>query len=239
MSSERHRIALLVPSSNTVMENDLHDHLDKRLFTVHTARMYLEETTAAAERIMLENAAPEAAALAGTVHPDLLVFGCTSAGSLGGVNFDRETCDRLGATAGCQGIGVLASVSEALTRRALTRLAVITPYNDELTGTIVASLRDQGFDVPVSGGLGIEVNVELARPTPDDIATFVQATLGSTPVDGIFVSCTNFRALEALPHLTDTTNLPVVTSNSAVLEAVERHFMEEAHGDVPAATATE
>ena len=48
------RIGVLVPSSNTVMENDLHQALPKSRYTVHTARMYLEETTAAAERKMVE-----------------------------------------------------------------------------------------------------------------------------------------------------------------------------------------
>jgi hypothetical protein len=46
----RLRIGVLVPSSNTVMENDLHQALPKSRYTVHAARMYLEETTAAAER---------------------------------------------------------------------------------------------------------------------------------------------------------------------------------------------
>jgi maleate isomerase len=217
----RKRIALLVPSSNTTMENDLHDHLDKERFSVHTSRMYLEETTAAAERTMLETAAPEAAALVGTAGPDLLVFGCTSAGSLGGPGYDREVCDRLGGLAGCPALGVLSSVAEALRRRGLRRLAVITPYVDELTDSIAGSLCGQGFEVPVRGGLGIDVNVELARPTPEEIVAFVTSTVGTTPVDGVLVSCTNFRALEALPRLTEATNVPVVTSNSAVLEAIE------------------
>ena len=47
---QRKRIALLVPSSNTVMENDLHSALSRDLFTVHTDRMYLVETTREAER---------------------------------------------------------------------------------------------------------------------------------------------------------------------------------------------
>ena len=47
--ARRVRVALLVPSSNTVMENDLHAGLPKDRFTVHTDRMYLVETTRACE----------------------------------------------------------------------------------------------------------------------------------------------------------------------------------------------
>jgi maleate isomerase len=216
----RRRIALLVPSSNTVMENDLHDRLDKRRHTVHTARMYLEETTAAAERTMVEEAAPAAAALVGTVHPDLLVFGCTSAGSLGGLSYDRAVCDELGAKAGCPAIGVLSAVHDALRRRGLHRVAVVTPYVDELTASVAKSLLEQGFEVPITGGMGIAVNVELATPTPGEIAAFVRDTVGAGQVDGVFVSCTNFRALEAQDQLERQLGVPVVTSNSSVLDAI-------------------
>ncbi|MGH3318813.1 MAG: maleate cis-trans isomerase family protein [Streptosporangiaceae bacterium] len=220
----RHRVGVLVPSSNTVMENDLHRCLPKDRYTVHTARMYLEETTAAAERTMIEDFAPDAAARVGTAHPHLLVFGCTSAGSLGGLAYDREVCERLGERAGCRCVGVLSSVADALERRGLRRLAVVTPYVDELTRSIATSLADQGFDVVAAHGMGIDVNFELATPTPDEIVAFVTGSLDSGDADGLFVSCTNFRALEAIPKIEAETGLPVVTSNSAVLEAVERRF---------------
>ena len=43
------RVGLLVPSSNTVMETDFHRRLPAERFTVHTGRMFLEETTPEAE----------------------------------------------------------------------------------------------------------------------------------------------------------------------------------------------
>ena len=78
------RVALLVPSSNIVMENDLHAALPKDDFTVHTDRMYLVETTRDAEVRMIEDYEPAALSDLGTLNPDVLVFGCTSAGSLMG-----------------------------------------------------------------------------------------------------------------------------------------------------------
>ena len=83
------RVALIVPSSNTVMENDLHAGLPKAQFSVHTDRMYLVETTREAELKMIEQFAPQAAADVGTARPDLLVFRCTSAGSRFGLDADR------------------------------------------------------------------------------------------------------------------------------------------------------
>lgn len=218
---DRHRIGLLVPSSNTVMENDLHAHLDKARYTVHTARMYLEHTTADAEQLMLDRDAPPAADLVGTARPDILVFGCTSAGSLGGVAHDRRYCNDLAARVGCRGIGVMSSLVDRIREHGLRRVAVITPYIDELTASVARGLDGDDLHVITAAGMGINVNIDLARPTPDEITRFVLTAISGPKIDGIVISCTNFRSLEAKPAITAKTGLPVITSNSAVLETIE------------------
>ncbi len=220
----RARVALLVPSSNTVMENDVHAALPKDRVTVHTARMYLTETTPEAEQRMIERDAPKAAADLGTLNPDVLVFGCTSAGSLFGLDYDTRVCRDLGRRAGCPAIGVISAVSEALERRNLGTVAVITPYIDALTEAVCRSVRNGGVDVVAAHGMGIDVNVELADPTPEDIAAFAEARLAGLAFDGLFVSCTNFRAFEAIDRLERIFGRPVITSNSAAIEAICRRL---------------
>jgi maleate isomerase len=215
------RVALLVPSSNTVMENDLHAALPKDRFTVHADRMYLVDCTRDAERRMIEEFAPQAADDLGTLKPDVLVFGCTSAGSLFGLDYDARVCRELGARAGCRGLGVISAVAEALARQAARRLAVITPYNEDLTRSVAAAVA-AGREIVCAHGMGIEDNVALADPTPADIVAFARERLAGKTFDGIFVSCTNFRAYEARAALAEAFGVPVVTSNSAVIEAIQR-----------------
>lgn len=229
----RTRIGVLVPSSNTVMENDLHQALPKSRFTVHAARMYLEETTAAAERTMIEEFAQPAAEQLKTLYPHLLVFGCTSAGSLGGLSYDREICQQLGELAGCPATGVISSVAEALELRRIRRLAILTPYVEELTHAVGQSLEGQGFEVVAAHGMGIDVNFELAKPSPEEIVGFAKESLAEVQAEGVFVSCTNFRALEALSVLEEGLSLPVVTSNSAVLEKIERFASQDRSSGQP------
>src|SRR5262245_34140441 len=130
MKNRRKKIALLVPSSNTVMENDLHSALPKDRYTVHTDRMYLVETTREAEQLMLDKYAGPAASDVGTTNPDLIVFGCTSAGSLFGLDYDAEFCETLGKVAGCPALGVINAASRALSKARARKVAVITPYNE-------------------------------------------------------------------------------------------------------------
>lgn len=220
----RRRIGLLVPSSNTVMENDLHAGLPKSLYTVHTARMYLVATTREAETAMILDYAPKAADDVGTADLDLLVFGCTSAGSLFGLERDRTTCEDLGRRAGCDSLGTISAVSEALDKRGFKRIAIITPYVDDLTQAVAAAATVPGREVVAAHGMGIDVNVALADPTPEDIVAFAREKLKGVEMDGLFVSCTNFRAVEAAPELEAAFGVPVVTSNLAVIEAIRARF---------------
>ena len=218
------RIALLVPSSNTVMENDLHRVLPKERYTVHTDRMYLVETTREAEIRMIEEFAPQAAADLGTLKPDLLVFGCTSAGSLFGLDYDAAVCRKLGQLAGCAPQGVITAVSDAFARHGGKRIAVITPYNEDLTRSVATAVEIDGREIVAAHGMGITDNVALADPTPDDIVAFATEKLAGVAFDLLFVSCTNFRALEAKAALEAAFSKPVVTSNSAVLDAIRARF---------------
>jgi maleate isomerase len=227
-ASRKTQVALLVPSSNTVMENDLHAALPKQEFSVHTGRMYLVETTRDAEIRMIEDHAPKAADDLSTLKPDVLVFGCTSAGSLFGLEYDRKVCENLGKRAGCRTVGVISAVNEALDRMGSRRLAVITPYNEDLTKAVADAAASGARAVVASYGMGITDNVALADPTPAEIVAFAREKLQGKSIDGLFVSCTNFRAYEARAALAEAFGVKVVTSNSATIEALER-FEKPAH----------
>lgn len=227
LRDRRKRIALLVPSSNTIMENDLHSALPREHFTVHTDRMYLVETTREAEIRMIEDFASAAANDLGTVNPDLLVFGCTSAGSLFGLEYDAKTCRDLGELAGCPALGVINAASDALERINARKIAVITPYTEDLTQSIADALKTDHRQIVAAHGMGISVNVELADPTPQDIVRFAKEKLEGVSFDTLFVSCTNFRSFEAKAELESLFGVNVVTSNSAVIDAVIRRFGPE------------
>jgi maleate isomerase len=214
------RVGLLVPSSNTVMEVDFHRHLPASRFTVHTGRMYLEETTPEAESEMLDRHVMPAARDVATARPDVLVFGCTSAGALLGNQADTQLCAQIAEATGTEVISTIASVRRALRRRGARRIGVITPYVESLNEKIQASLKADGVEVPVIRGLGITENFAIARVAPADIVRFAVDTMQGLGIDVAFASCTNLRAVEALAGIEEALDAPVVTSNQAVLEAV-------------------
>ena len=221
------RVGLMVPSSNTVMEVDLYRNLPPPI-TVHPARMYLEETTPEGERRMLTEEVPRASGLLKTLRPHLVVFGCTSAGALSGPNFCAEMNREIGPMVGCPVLDILTAVTEELNRIGARKLAVITPYSPELNRSIQSSLEANGFQVLSIAGMGITVNFDLAAPTPEEIFAFAQRSKILPETEALFISCTNFRALEARPSLQKHFPIPVVTSNQAVIEKIKRIYLGRA-----------
>jgi maleate isomerase len=213
------RIGLIVPSSNTVMEPDFHRHLG-HTGIVSTARIFLESVTREAETRMLEQDLPKAAELIRTTAPDVVVFGCTSAGSLGSLAHDRAIGERIEKLSGARAITVLEAVASQLRNIGPRKLAVFTPYVEDLTGSVAASVAEAGFPPIRAVGMGLQVNLEIGRVTPDQIVAFVESQIIGFAPDCVFLSCTNWRAIEAIEPLKKKLGIPVISSNQAAIDAI-------------------
>ena len=107
------RVGLIVPSSNSVIEVDFYRRLPADA-TLHTARMYLEETTPEGESAMLDDHLPVAINDLRSARPDVMVFGCTSAGALRGNAYEAELIKRIADETGAQTFSVAASVRRVI-----------------------------------------------------------------------------------------------------------------------------
>ena len=212
----------MIPSSNTMMEVDFARDLPPGT-ALHTARMFMEDTTPAGENRMLDEFALPAARDLGTARPDVVVFGCTSAGALRGNDYDTQLCERIGELAGAPVVSTIGAVRAAIQASGATSIGVITPYVDELNEKIKASIEADGAHVATITGLGITDNFEIAEVGHDEIVAFAGRALGplaaGSGIGLVFASCTNFGAMAARPAIAERLGLPVVTSNQAVLAA--------------------
>jgi maleate isomerase len=217
------RIGLIVPSSNTVAEVDFYRRLPAD-FTLHTARMYLEETTPEGEAVMLDEHLPRAITDVATSRPDVTVFGCTSAGALRGNSYEARLVDEIEGETKSATFSVAASVRWAIRAAGCRRVGVITPYVESLNEKIAQSLQDDGLEVAGIHGLGITENFAIADVEPGRIAQFASECFAGTDIELLFASCTNFRAFDAREEIHQALGLPVVTSNQAALAAVLDHL---------------
>ena len=213
------RVGLIVPSSNSVIEVDFYRRLPADA-TLHTARMYLEETTPEGESAMLDEYLPTAINDLRSARPDVMVFGCTSAGALRGNAYEGELIKRIGDETGAQTFSVAASVRRVIRETRGRRVGVITPYVDSLNDKIRQSLEDDGLEVAGIHGLGITENFAIAEVEPARIAEFASECFADSDIDLLFASCTNFRAIDAREEIQTALGVPVVTSNQAALVCV-------------------
>jgi maleate isomerase len=213
------RVGLIVPSSNSVIEVDFYRRLPADA-TLHTARMYLEQTTPEGESAMLDDHLPVAITDLRTARPDVMVFGCTSAGALRGNAYEAGLIKRIAEETGAETFSVAASVRRVIREAGGRRVGVITPYVESLNDKIRESLEDDGLEVAGIHGLGITENFAIAEVEPARIAQFASECFAGSDIDLLFASCTNFRAIDAREEIQAALGVPVVTSNHAALTVV-------------------
>lgn len=212
------RVGLIVPSSNTIVERDFSKA--GLAASTHVARVYLAETTEAAERRMLSKHVPGALRDLATLKPDVVVFACTSAGAVLGSLGEAQLIDSITRGTGARVISTNRAVKDAIGIHQPRAVAVITPYEDQLNKRIKAGLESEGYWVPLISGMGITDNRAIADISVSEIVTFAKRSLVGASFDLLFVSCTNLRGVDALGRLQRAFDRPVVTSNHATIRRV-------------------
>lgn len=216
------RVGLIVPSSNTVMEPDFHRGIGA-VALVSTTRILLEKVTRTEETRMLEDELSRAIRSIRTTAPDVVVFGCTSAGALGTLAHDREIENRIRAGTGVEAVTVLGAVIRQLSTVSARKVAIFTPYVEDLTNGIASSLSEAGYTPVKAVGMGIEANLEIGSVRPLEIVRFVESHIGGLSFDSVFLSCTNWQSVEILGCLREKLGVPVLSSNQAAMDEV-RHL---------------
>ena len=171
---------------------------------------------------MLREELPRVSEQLKITRPDVVVFGCTSAGSLGGLEHDRELALRLERETGADAVTVVGSMRRSLDVVQPRRVAVLTPYQDELTRSVAECVTEAGFEVAAARGMGIVDNGEIGDVTASAIIDFARSELAGAEADCVFLSCTNWRAIDALEPLEKDLGIPVLSSNQVTIEGIRR-----------------
>ena len=217
-------IALIVPASNTVMEADFAraGYPDPE---VTVWRTQLDSVTREAEERMLVEELPARLDEIAPTKPDLVVFGCTSAGALGGLGHDAAIAWRIREAIGADVVTVVGAMIEHFDALDRTQVAVFTPYAGELTRAVAACVTESGYHVPMAKGMGLVDNEEIGKVAPDEIVSFVSKSMQGLKPDAVFLSYTNWRAVEAIDLLSEVLDLPVTTSNQVTLDSVRNRLV--------------
>ncbi len=213
------RFGLIVPSSNTTMEDEFW-RMALGWATVHTARMRLEKITID-ELEEMEEQMLEAAVRLADAEVNVIGYGCTSGSLLKGKDHGGEIERKISEKTGIRAVATAKAVIEALTELAIKRLCIATPYVEEINELEKIFFEQNKIDVLNIKGLGIKQNREVGRKNPD-VACELAKDVYVPQAQGMFASCTNFRTIEVIDKLEKELGVPVISSNTATIWAMIR-----------------
>jgi maleate cis-trans isomerase len=209
---------MIVPSVNAVVEPDF-AWIAPAGLTFHTTRVPLTSTTPEGLRAMNE-CVESAASLLADLSPDVIAFACTSGSFVDGEAGLQNQVDRIASIAGCPVVATSRAIIDAFCHLGVTKLALATPYRDEINEAERSFFASHGIDVRSVVGLGLSGSAIREVPTEEIVQLAHQADTPDS--EALFLSCTDLRALEVIGRLERELGKPVLSSNQVTLWAILR-----------------
>lgn len=211
----RAAIGLIVLASDQTIEHEFRLMLNLPGVAVYESRIYnANDITPDSLRAMESEIAQATRLILPGVALDVVGFGCTSASMLLGE-------DTIGARIheARPGIAFTTPVTGAFAGlRALQarRIAVLTPYSDEVNAGIRDYVERAGFEVAAIGSFKERDDRVVARITPAAIADAAERLVVGSDAEALFVSCTSLRLVEQVAALEARIGIPATSSNHAL-----------------------
>lgn len=209
------RVGLVVLATDFTIEHEFRQVFTKPEFGLFTARIQNETEITPQTLFDMEKRIPQTVDL---ILPgeklDVVAYGCTSASMVMGEDKVFARIRESQPEAKCTTPATAAFA--AFNAFGAKRIAVLTPYRDDVNKIVKNYIEKAGFEVPVFGSFNEEHDPTVARIDARSIAGAVNQLKAAGEVDMVFVSCTNVRLMDAVCDIEKSTGLPVTSSNHAM-----------------------
>ena len=210
------RLGLVTPSKGWTVEHEWPRMLPRGVSYL-VARIPLNATTPE-ELLKMGEHAIEGAKLLASASVDLICYGCTVETVLQGIEYDKRLTEDLQKATGIPAKTMAGAVVEALRELKVHKLAIVTPYIEEINKCEKTFMESIGFEVVYEKGLGISEPIEIGKISPAAVYRMGREGLSKAPqADLLFISCGNLRSIEILSTLEKDTGKWVISSNQALL----------------------
>jgi len=207
------RIGVVVPATDQVSEVAFAEMLRGHPVSMVVSRVAFENPVVMANLSrMVDDLTRATALLLPDGRIDVVAFSCTSGTVAGGVDAVARAIHA--ARPGVPFTTPITAAVAAFRRLGARRIAVLTPYVDEVNEAIRGFLVATGLEVVEFGSFHLRTEQEIASVPPDAIVTAGRSITGSG-TEALFISCTGLQGHAAIARLEAVTGKPVVTSNQA------------------------
>lgn len=209
---ERGRIGLIYPSTGWVMEPEFHEMAPEGVSTV-TTRIKLGAVTVENVAGLAEHVS-HAADLLADAHAHLVVLGCTSGSFVCGPRYDQEIIQRIRETAHCPATTTATAVVSAINAFGAGKVAVGTPYVEEINQCAIRFLEGHGKTVTRLHGLGLLRDSDINSLSREEICDLIRRA--DTPeAEMVVLLCTSIKGSDILPQMEAELGKPVITAIQA------------------------
>jgi maleate isomerase len=145
---------------------------------------------------------------------DVVAYGCTSGAMTIGDDKVAELIHQARPGVACTSpMKATLAAFEVLGAR---RIALLTPYLDEINHTMRGFIETRGISVPVMGSFNEPNDNKVGRISPESIRAAALELGRSDLVDAVFVACTALRVVEIAAEIEAELGKPVTSSNHAM-----------------------
>lgn len=145
---------------------------------------------------------------------DVVCYACTS-GSLV-IGEERVFSELSKGSPGAVPTSLITGVIRALHAVGAKRIAIGTPYLDEVNALEKSYLEQAGFEVLDIQGLNLEKDSDMVRVSPEFISEFA-GSVDRRDADAVFISCGALRTLDVISDIERRIGKPAICSNQAMI----------------------
>ena len=219
--SERIRVMVVMPENNTTIVPEI-SALCPALAPLAIARVKRPPRT-----LLLEDLPAYAEATLEAIAPfvddpcDLVIYGCTAAGFLGGRSGNARMVARLRERTGADVVSTADAMVDVLGEAGVSETAVVTPYLQPVNDGLRGYLEEAGIRVGTLNSFFCRTTAELGAITESEVLELARRTVTSSS-QSLFVACSQLPTLRAVAELRRELEIPVWSSISATAWAAAR-----------------
>lgn len=228
----RHRIGLIALASDYASERDFMNMRPSDDVAIYVSRIRNVNPCTVEN---LRSMAPKLSDAVSLIIPegrlDAVAYSCTSGTVV--IGYEAIAASIHSVRPGIPVATPITAGLEGLGRFEARKIAVLTPYIDDVNGPIVRYIEDSGLDVvALTSFLVADDNVMACIPPQ---AIYEAAIEADRPeADALFISCTALRAVDVVERIEQALGKPVITANQALywqaLRATGYHDPVEGYG---------
>lgn len=209
----RAKIGLIYPAPGWVMEPEFYEMSPDGVITCTTRISLLETNEEQLSKIGEQ--AVEATKLLSQAPVDVIALGCTSGSFIGGRQYDRDLVKRMEQSSnGIPSITTSGAVIEALKALNINKIAVATPYIDDVNIKGKIYLEESGFQVVNIAGLGLLYDLEIDSQSLETVYRLAKE-VDTEDAEAVVILCTGIRSIPIIKYLERDLNKPVISAIQA------------------------